>query len=205
MEARELTLRDGYTDIPPGKVAAVVTHLEMLEPPPPRRAPQPAGAAVRAVAVPDAGWYRDLYGRIGAMDWLWFSRLALAPAALEAIIRDKQVEIHALTVDGRDEGLLELDFRIDGACELAFFGVTPGMIGQGAGRLLMTKAVERAWSRPIRRFWVHTCTLDHPGALAFYQRTGFKPFRRQIEVFDDPRLTGLVPETAAPHIPIVRP
>ena len=208
MEAGELTLRDGYTDIPPGKMAAVVTHLEMLKPPPPRRMPQmpqPAGAAVRAVTAPDAVWYRDLYGRIGAMDWLWFSRLALHPAALEAIIRDKQVEIHALTVDGRDEGLLELDFRIDGACELAFFGVTPGMIGQGAGRLLMTKAVERAWSRPIRRFWVHTCTLDHPGALAFYQRTGFKPFRRQIEVFDDPRLTGLVPETAAPHIPIIRP
>ena len=205
MEARELTLRDGYTDIPPGKVAAVVTHLEMLEPPPPRRAPQPAGAAVRAVTVPDAGWYRDLYGRIGAMDWLWFSRLALPPVALEAIIRHPQVEIHALTVDGRDEGLLELDFRIDRACELAFFGVTPGTIGQGAGRLLMTRAVERAWSRPIRRFWVHTCTLDHPGALAFYQRTGFKPFRRQIEVFDDPRLTGLVPETAAPHIPIIRP
>ena len=200
-----MTLRDGYTDIPPGKVAAVVTHLEMLEPPPPRRAPQPAGASVRAVGAPDADWYRDLYGRIGAMDWLWYSRLALSLAALEATVRHPKVEIHALTVDGRDEGLLELDFRVDGECELAFFGVTPRLIGQGAGRLLMNKAVEQAWSRPIRRFWVHTCTLDHPGALAFYRRSGFRPFRQQIEIADDPRLSGLIPETAAPHVPIIRP
>ena len=167
METRYVAFQDGYTDIPPGKVAAVVTHLEMLTPVRPRHVPPLAGASMRTVAAPDTDWYRDLYGRIGAMDWLWYSRLGLAAPALEAIIRHPDVEIHALTVDGRDEGLLELDFRIDGECELAFFGVTRRLIGRGAGRLLMNAGIERAWSQPIRRFWVHTCTLDHPGALAF--------------------------------------
>jgi hypothetical protein len=46
--------------------------------------------------------------------------------------------------------------------------------------------------------------LDHPDALAFYIRSGFRPFRRQIEITDDPRLTGVLPETAAPHVPIIR-
>jgi hypothetical protein len=37
------------------------------------------------------------------------------------------------------------------------------------------RAIERAWARAIDRFWVHTCTHDHPGALAFYLRTGSGP------------------------------
>ena len=33
-----------------------------------------------------------------------------------------------------------------------------------------------------------------PGALDFYIRSGFAPFRRQIEVADDPRAIGLLPK-----------
>ena len=200
----DMVLKDGYTDVPAGKIATVVTHLQMLTRAPTRRAPPLVGASIRPVADPAADWYRDLYRRIGAQDWLWFSRLKLANEALRAIIRDPNVEIFALVLNGRDEGLLELDFRVDGDCELAFFGVTASTLGQGAGRLLMNEALARAWSRPIRRFWVHTCTWDHPAALEFYMRSGFEPFRQQVEVVDDPRLTGLIPESAAPHVPLIR-
>ncbi|MCY4565611.1 MAG: GNAT family N-acetyltransferase, partial [Gammaproteobacteria bacterium] len=54
-----------------------------------------------------------------------------------------------------------------------------------------------------RRLWVHTCTFDHPGALDFYIRTGFVPYRRQIEVADDPRITGVLPRSAAPQVPLL--
>jgi hypothetical protein len=199
-----MTLSDGYSDVPAGKIVAVVTHLEMRERAPLRPGHPPAGALIRHVARPETGWYRDLFARIGALPWLWFSRLALDEPALAAIVRDPAVEIHALAIEGRDEGLVELDFRVRGACELAFFGVAPDRIGQGAGRALMNVAIERAWSRPISRFHVHTCTLDHPAALAFYVRSGFRPVRRQVEVADDPRLTGLLPATAAAHVPILR-
>jgi hypothetical protein len=67
----------------------------------------------------------------------------------------------------------------------------------------MNRAIERAWARPIHRFWVHTCTLDHPGALGFYIRSGFRPYARRVEVADDPRLVGLAPRTSAPHVPII--
>jgi hypothetical protein len=40
-------------------------------------------------------------------------------------------------------------------------------------------------------------------ALQFYMRSGFRPFRRQIEIGDDPRSTGRVPRTAAPQIPLL--
>ncbi len=200
-----MPLADGYSDVPGGKIAVVVTCLEMTAEPPQRPLPPGKVFAVRRVMHPAADWYRDLFRRIGE-PWLWFSRLKLSTAELEAIIRHPDVEVFALSVDGRDEGLLELDFRTPGQCELAFFGVSQELVGHGAGRVLMNQAIEAAWRRPIGRFWVHTCTGDHPGALAFYMRSGFRPYKRQIEIADDPRLdpnAGL-PPSAAPHIPVIR-
>ena len=195
-------LPDGYSDIPAGKIAAVVTCLEMLSPAALRSEPNGHGFTLERVEKPGADWYRDVYRRVGE-PWLWFSRLRMPEATLEAIIRDPAVEIHALKAGGTDEGLLELDFRREGECELAFFGVTLDLLGTGAGRFLMNRAIERAWARPIRRFWVHTCTLDHPDALAFYLRSGFVPYKRQIEIAADPRLTGDAPKSAAPHVPML--
>jgi GNAT superfamily N-acetyltransferase len=197
-------LPNGYSDIPEGKLASVVTSLEMLAKPALKSERAAAPWQLRRVAVPDPSWYRDLYQRVGG-EWLWYSRLAMPPAELDAILRSSAVEIHALTLERRDEGLLELDFRTAGTCELAFFGLTAAVQGLGAGRWLMNRAQERAWSRPISRFWVHTCTLDHPDALAFYLRSGFRAYARRIEVADDPRLVGLAPRAAAPHIPIIEP
>jgi hypothetical protein len=67
----------------------------------------------------------------------------------------------------------------------------------------MNHALETAWSHPIERFWLHTCTLDHPNALAFYRRTGFVPYERKVEVYDDPRSLKLTRSDAAPLVPIL--
>ena len=196
-----MILPDGYSDVPDGKIAAVVTHLEMTAPPV-RRDDPPGNWSLRKVDAPALAWYRDLFRRVGE-EWLWFSRARMTDAELAAIIHAQGTEIYALAVDGRDEGLLELDFREAGQCELVYFGVTASLIGQGAARFLMNRALERAWSGDVRRVWVHTCTLDHPSAVAFYQRSGFRPFRRQIEIADDPRLDGTAPRDAAKHVPII--
>jgi hypothetical protein len=67
----------------------------------------------------------------------------------------------------------------------------------------MDQAIVRAWSRPIQRFHVHTCTLDHPNAVAFYVRSGFTPIRRAVEVALDPRLVGELPRDVAAHAPLI--
>jgi len=95
----------------------------------------------------------------------------------------------------------ELSF--DEAAELAYFGLVESAFGSGAGRWLMNEAIGRAWARPIRRLFVHTCTFDHAGAIAFYVRSGFRPYKYGIEVIDDPRLTGVLSREAAPHIPLI--
>jgi len=193
---------DGYTDLPHGKVAAVVTYLEMRTPPQLSRAPTMSEFTVGRVADPDLDWYRTLYRVIGE-PWLWFSRLRLSDDELRAIIHDPAVDVFTLSHEGVDHGLLEFDRRRFPDIEVSFFGVTPALIGKGAGRALLQHCLPLAWEHKPHRVWLHTCTSDHPAALAFYQKTGFVPYKRAIEISDDPRVTGEIPRTAAPHIPIV--
>ncbi|MDB5361483.1 MAG: N-acetyltransferase [Rhodospirillales bacterium] len=198
-----MILPDGYADVPAGKIATVVTSLEMTARPAPRPdPPAEAGFGLKRIEQPDLVWFRALFRRVGE-PYLWFSRLRMRDADLTAELLDPAMETYALTRGGEDLGLLQLDFRQPGTGELSFFGVGGELIGTGAGRWLMNRALERAWSQPIGRFWVHTCTLDHPAALGFYLRSGFTAFRRQIEVADDPRLAGHLPRSAAPQIPII--
>jgi ribosomal protein S18 acetylase RimI-like enzyme len=124
---------------------------------------------------------------------------------LTELLADSRIEAYALNDGTSDLGLLELDFRPRGEAELSYFGLVPETIGQGAGRFLMNEAIRRAFSKPIGRFFVHTCSLDHPAALSFYIRSGFQPYRRAIEVADDPRMTGFLPLEAGPHVPILGP
>ena len=191
-----------HVAIPAGRTAAIVTSLEMFARPPAREDRTKLDLRLERAANPGADWYRGLYRRVGE-DWLWFSRHQLGEEALRAILDDPRVEVYALRSAGEETGLLELDFREPGICELAFFGLVPALIGTGAGRWLMNRAVESAWSRPIERFWVHTCTYDHPDAVRFYMRSGFRPFRQHIEILDDPRLDGTLPRHAAAHVPVI--
>ena len=198
----KMRLGDGYFDVPAGKIAAIVTSLVMTAPPPHRPERSSAAWRLERIRHPEPDWYRALFRRVGSQ-WLWFSRLQLSDCALRAIIEDPEVEIYRLTEADDEAGFLELDFRETGSCELSFLGLDPARIGTGAGRWLMNRAIEIAWSRSISRFWVHSCTLDHPAALGFYIRSVFQPFRRQIEIADDPRLCGLIAPEAATQMPLL--
>lgn len=181
-------------------IATVVTTLEMRARPPLRPMPD---SRLRLVdwPRPSLDKYRMLFRRVGA-PWLWYSRLVMADAALAAIIHDPGVTVHAVVdLAGVEVGMLELDFRHAGACELSYFGLVPELAGLGHGRWLMAEALIRAWRPRITRVWVHTCTLDHPRALGFYRASGFVAVKRTVETFPDPRILGLLPADAAPHVP----
>jgi GNAT superfamily N-acetyltransferase len=192
------------TRVPAGQIATIVTSLQMTA----RQKPRPLAATQLRMdrwRDPSADRYRALFRRVGT-PWLWFSRLVMDDAALVAIIHDPAVHVFAVTDRrGIEIGLLELDYRDVGVCELSFFGLVPELTGQGEGRWLMGQALALAWRPGIERVWVHTCTLDHPNALRFYIAAGFAPYAQAIETFADPRLIGALPRDVAPHIPLIDP
>jgi len=202
MDTENKPLPAGYHEVEPNMLATIVTCLEMTSRPSPRPNPPVDGIAVQRWNSPSLEDYRSLYRRVGE-DWLWMSRVVMDDDKLQAILDDPAVEIYALMRDDERLGLFELDFRQAGECELAFFGLDESLIGSGAGRILMNVAIETAWSKPITRFWVHTCNFDHPAALAFYQRSGFVAYKRLVEVFEDPRISGQLRADAAAHVPLL--
>lgn len=190
-----------YEPVPDGELAAVVTFLEMRKP---SAFQIPASnLSLRRIERPEVDDYRRLFRRIGR-HWLWFSRLILSDEELAAILHDPAVELYLIIDEvGTDIGMIELDFREAGQCELAFIGLLPELAGLGHGRWLMGQTLDLAWRDGVRRVHVHTCTLDHPAALPAYRHAGFVAYKRAIERFPDPRLIGILPKEAAPQIPLL--
>ncbi len=190
----------GLIPVAGDQLATIVTTLEMRSRPPLR--PMPASRfRLERWDRPALDRYRTLFARVGA-PWLWFSRLTMTDPALAAIIHDAGIAVHAV-VDpaGIEIGMVELDRRAPGVCEISYFGLVPELAGQGHGRWLMAETLARAWAKGVERVWLHTCTLDHPAALGFYRAQGFEATKRTIETFPDPRALGLLPMASAPQIP----
>ena len=191
---------DGYTDLAPGKIAAVVTYLEMLERPTHTKI---SSVKLREIKNADLNWYRSVFRRAGE-HWLWWSRLEMNDAQLSSVLNALTTQLFIAESEGAEVGMAELDCSEPGQVEISFFGLYGEAMGKSLGRPFMDALLGRAWEGSPSRIWVHTCTLDSPVALPFYVKYGFKPYKRAIEVADDPRLRGVLPESAAPHVPIIR-
>lgn len=193
---------EGDGSLPPGKLRFVVTYLEMTRPPTePRPVAPDKDLTLRRADRPAVAFYRELYDRVGK-PWMWFERGKLSDQELAAIITDPAVEIHVLHEGNQLAGYVELDRRSPADVEIAYFGIVPERIGRGFGAYLMRWALDMAFGYGAPRVWLHTCTLDHPKAVDFYKRAGFRAYKTEVEIIDDPRLTGLVPRDSARHIPI---
>jgi N-acetylglutamate synthase-like GNAT family acetyltransferase len=197
-----LNLPDGYYELPKGKLANVVTCLEMLSKPPAKDTSLPSGFSLRRFSSADLATFRALFKAIGENN-MWFSRLFMPDEKLAGILDNPQIESYALCKNENPIGLLELNFAEMPNCELAFFGLTPDTIGSGLGRTLMNIAITKVWEKPISRFWVHTCHFDHPAAVGFYKRSGFTPYSLMVEIHDDPRQTGHMAKTASPNVALI--
>lgn len=161
-------------------VPVTVTYLEMRSPD--QRSPGPGWSEPTLVLCaerPTISFYRYLYSTVGA-DWDWWVRRRLSDEALAAIIHDEAVEVWVPYVRGVPAGFAELDRRVDREVEIAYFGLMPEYIGRGLGPALLDWALEKAWSYGPRRVWLHTCSLDHPKALAVYRRAGFEVYDREV-------------------------
>lgn len=179
--------------MPQGKLRVTVTCLEMTARPtrPPHPAPLKKLALLRA-EQPTLHFYRYLYGTVGER-WLWSDRRALDDKALAALLADPRDRLYVLYCAGVPAGFAELFRRDKATTEVIYFGLMPEFAGTGLGTYLLDAIIEIAWQDEPERLTVETCTLDHPRALALYQRAGFVPVRQEVKIKDDPRTGGLIP------------
>jgi len=158
-------------------VAVTVYYLEMLAPSG-RSVPIPRdGLTVIHAQTPTIPYYRFLYDAVGS-EYNWLSRRKLSDSELAAIIHDPLNDLHVLHVNGTPAGFAELDRRQPNEVELVQFGLMPDFIGQGLGKWFLQWTVDKAWSHKPKRFWLHTCTLDHAAALPTYKKAGFIQYKQ---------------------------
>ncbi|MEE3373158.1 MAG: GNAT family N-acetyltransferase [Planctomycetota bacterium] len=159
-------------------VGVTVYYLEMHDAPPDPAPPPPTGVHVLEVVSPTVDYYRFLYNAVGN-DYHWESRGALTDPQLQASIQDPKNVLYVLHVEGSPAGYAELDLRRVGEVELLQFGLFPTYLGRGLGRWFLRWTIEKVWSESPRRFWLHTCTLDHPAAVPNYLNHGFTQYSEE--------------------------
>jgi GNAT superfamily N-acetyltransferase len=131
---------------------------------------------IRQQERPDPAMNRRLYCLVGE-PWQWVDRLVWTDDEWLAYVRRPEIETWVLWSGDEPAGYFELEDEPDGSVKVAYFGLAPSFIGRGLGGYLLTVAVERAWAKGANRVWVHTCTHDHPYALANYEARGFRVYR----------------------------
>jgi GNAT superfamily N-acetyltransferase len=192
--------QNGYHKLPPGKLANAVTWLEIDAPAPQGVAALP-GLTLRRLKPADAALFHTLFREIGR-DWLWSGLINKPEAEIAARLARTDI-ISFAALDGETPvGMLDLELTGEGA-EVVYFGFVPSFIGRGAGAWLMDEAKRICREQGVGRLWLHTCNFDHPKAVAFYQRQGFRITAVGYEIMDDPRALGLLPKDAAPQVPFV--
>lgn len=160
---------------------ATRTYLELADPAAfrPRRVSDPdVRVSRRHDCPPELLTY--LYAEVGR-DYRWVDRLPWTEEQTRAYLADPAVSVWLLTVASELAGYFELrrDANVEASTEIAYFGLLTPFLGRGLGAHMLSEAVERAWHDGARRVWLHTCSFDHPGAVANYQGRGFTVFKTE--------------------------
>jgi GNAT superfamily N-acetyltransferase len=159
--------------------STTIYHLEMCDRRTFDRKPAPAGFEAVQASPAKAEFNRHMYQAVGG-PWDWTDRLVWSAADWEHYVcRDALVTFRG-EFNGKTAGYFELEMQDRGNVEIVYFGLLPEYVGQGLGGPFLTMAVEQAWSLAgTHRVWVHTCTQDHPFALANYLSRGFLLFKTE--------------------------
>jgi GNAT superfamily N-acetyltransferase len=162
-------------------MSVITYYLQMLDPARLNGKPRPHEQfEVRECAIPQHAVNRFLYRYVGAA-WRWTDRDQWSEDAWRTNIETDRLRTWIAYDHGTPAGYFELQKHSGEEVEILYFGLAEAFIGKSYGGYLLTRAIEEAWAWGAKRVWVHTCTLDHPSALANYQARGFEVYRKQVD------------------------
>jgi ribosomal protein S18 acetylase RimI-like enzyme len=143
----------------------------------PHAAPWPDAFWLRREEAPAPALCRMLYRDVGEA-YAWVDRSQWTDEEWAAYVAQPELTVWVLRAHDDPAGYFELKREADGqSVEIAYFGLRPGYVGRGLGSRLLAAAVREARALGASRVWLHTCTKDHPHALANYQARGFRVFK----------------------------
>jgi GNAT superfamily N-acetyltransferase len=186
------------------RVEEVVTHVEMTHPTRLRPA-RPVPGVWLDLTAPGSPLVRPLQNRIGAAHY--WAGLTWSEEQWEGWLAEPRRRQWVVRSGAEPAGLAELEVQPAGTVEITAFGLLPEFIGRGIGGHALTLATRLAWrlepvgdrakpraqsaeparggAKPVgmdrvRRVWLHTSSLDHPGALPNYRARGYVPFHTEV-------------------------
>ncbi|ALZ86079.1 GNAT family N-acetyltransferase [Pseudomonas oryzihabitans] len=154
-------------------------YLEMTAPTELREKPPRPDLQIVECEVPQPELNRFLYALVGQA-WDWSDLDSWSDAQWRELVEQEGHRTWVAYHRGAIAGYYEL-YRPDGRnAEIRYFGLAGAFMGLGFGGPLLSHALRSAWDWPgTERVWVHTCTLDHPAALANYQARGLRIYRQE--------------------------
>ncbi len=181
----------GLMSGPATRIAVTVTFLKQVAPPILQGPQLPGDTFLMRVSGCSVAFYRYLYDTVGA-PYVWWLRRTLPDDEIADILSQPGLSIHVLYRNGEPAGFFEIDEKLNGSVNLAYFGLMPHAVGKGMGPAFLRASIDEAWSRRPSVVTVNTCTADHPRALPNYLAAGFQTVRQVREIWDVPNRLGLV-------------
>ncbi|MFW2366082.1 MAG: GNAT family N-acetyltransferase [Desulforhopalus sp.] len=159
----------------------ITYYLEMKYPEQVSDKRRPEDFCILECEIKQFEFNRFLYQLIGG-PWKWVDKLTWPDEKWIDYAENDNLRTWVAYHKGSPAGYYDLQKQAGGDVEIAYFGLVPRFIGKGFGGYLLSEAIRCAWKWPgTKRVWVHTCTLDHPGALANYKARGMKIYREERE------------------------
>ena len=163
-------------------MSIVTTYLEMRSPDQLRAAAAQMSAFKSDGRKNPTGGLIDLYFAVGER-WSWIDKRSWTDEQWKEYGLAPELWTFGAYHGDSLAGYYELRRDNEDGVEIAYFGLLPEFLGRGLGGSLLTSAIEAAWrtSSSVSRVWVHTCTRDHPRALANYQSRGMAIYKVEDE------------------------
>lgn len=157
-------------------------YLHMLSPSALVAKDAPEGLKITEAGIRQFQVNRFLYQFIGEK-WQWTDKLSWSDAQWREFVESDRLRTWIAHYEGTIAGYYEL-LRQGDEVEILYFGLAEAFIGRGFGGDLLSEAIRSAWEwQGTKRVWVHTCTLDHPGALRNYLSRGMTIFKEETAAY----------------------